>query len=158
MQAPTPRVASFLRPLKGTCFYRLEGWWTYEFCFMKSLRQFHQEKHKSPTGAETTQVTQEYFLGRWSQRGAANGDSDGHGDDGGGSEGNGDGKYGGDDGGGNDNGDGANDNGEQISSPGRRAPPHMCRGQLSRAGNPLTLICFSHFGRAESSYILAKNI
>ena len=85
VQAPTPRVASFLRPLKGTCFYRLEGWWTYEFCFMKSLRQFHQEKHKSPTGAETTQVTQEYFLGRWSQRGAANGDSDGHGDDGGGS-------------------------------------------------------------------------
>ena len=39
-----PSVASYLMPIKGTCFYRLEGWWTYEFCFLKSVRQFHQEK------------------------------------------------------------------------------------------------------------------
>ena len=31
-----PSVASYLMPIKGTCFYRLEGWWTYEFCFLHS--------------------------------------------------------------------------------------------------------------------------
>ena len=30
-----PSVASYLMPIKGTCFYRLEGWWTYEFCFLQ---------------------------------------------------------------------------------------------------------------------------
>ena len=61
-----PRVASYLQPLMGTCFYRLEGWWTYEFCFQKSIRQFHQEKVR-PTAAkaETTTITQEYTLGAW---------------------------------------------------------------------------------------------
>eukprot|EP01119_Soliformovum_irregulare_P005358 TRINITY_DN17126_c0_g1_i1.p1 TRINITY_DN17126_c0_g1~~TRINITY_DN17126_c0_g1_i1.p1 ORF type:complete len:312 (+),score=92.89 TRINITY_DN17126_c0_g1_i1:61-996(+) len=28
------------------CLYRLGGWWTYEFCPKKHLRQFHQEKDK----------------------------------------------------------------------------------------------------------------
>ena len=41
---PAQSVATYLLPIKGTCFYRLEGWWTYEFCFLKSVRQFHQEK------------------------------------------------------------------------------------------------------------------
>ena len=63
-QPPPPRVASFLGPLKGTCFYRLEGWWTYEFCFNKSIRQFHQEKVKG-TLPEKTVVTQDYTLGAW---------------------------------------------------------------------------------------------
>ena len=25
------------------CFYRVEGWWTYEFCYKKRARQYHQE-------------------------------------------------------------------------------------------------------------------
>ena len=33
---PALSVASYLMPIKGTCFYRLEGWWTYEFCFLRS--------------------------------------------------------------------------------------------------------------------------
>eukprot|EP00966_Prymnesium_polylepis_P151573 3502271-Prymnesium_polylepis.1 len=45
--APAPHVGTYLQPLMGNCFYRLEGWWTYEFCFPKSIRQFHQEKVKS---------------------------------------------------------------------------------------------------------------
>ncbi|KAL3902759.1 MAG: hypothetical protein SGPRY_011937, partial [Prymnesium sp.] len=42
----------------------LEGWWTYEFCFPTSIRQFHQEKTNGVGGA-TTRVTQNYTLGRY---------------------------------------------------------------------------------------------
>ncbi|EKX32128.1 hypothetical protein GUITHDRAFT_148825 [Guillardia theta CCMP2712] len=38
-----PRVSDYLVGLSGTCFYRVEGWWTYEFCYQKHLKQFHQE-------------------------------------------------------------------------------------------------------------------
>ena len=62
--APVPRVASYLKSLAGTCFYRLEGWWTYEFCYQKSVRQFHQEKVAGTANKpETTKVTQDYTLG-----------------------------------------------------------------------------------------------
>lgn len=61
------QVASLLNPLRGSCFYRLEGWWTYELCFMKSMRQFHQEKVQGAAGASTaadqTRITQDYQLG-----------------------------------------------------------------------------------------------
>ena len=60
--AATPPLASYLESIKGTCFYRLEGWWTYEFCYMKSLTQYHQEKVKDSTNV---QVTQDYILGAW---------------------------------------------------------------------------------------------
>ena len=36
-------LQSLLSPLEGLCFLRLEGWWTYEFCFSKHVRQFHVE-------------------------------------------------------------------------------------------------------------------
>ncbi len=63
----------FLAPLQGTCIYRVrvcvcgwqrrhaddrkqvEGWWTYEVCFGKYVRQYHLEKEK---------ITAEYYLGR----------------------------------------------------------------------------------------------
>ena len=47
-------VEDVLKPLEGRCFYRIEGWWTYEFCHMKKIRQYHQEDKK---------VTNEYTLG-----------------------------------------------------------------------------------------------
>ena len=66
LQQVMPHVTSYLQPLKGTCFYRLEGWWTYEFCFEKGLRQFHQEKVKATANKpESTSITQEYTLGSW---------------------------------------------------------------------------------------------
>uniref|UniRef100_A0A6B2L9W3 MRH domain-containing protein n=1 Tax=Arcella intermedia TaxID=1963864 RepID=A0A6B2L9W3_9EUKA len=34
----------FLEDLQDRCLYRLEGWWTYEFCYGKHVRQFHQDK------------------------------------------------------------------------------------------------------------------
>eukprot|EP00250_Pteridium_aquilinum_P022967 c25969_g1_i1 orf=514-1389(-) len=39
---------------KDQCFYRHEGWWTFEFCSHKKLRQIHIENNK---------VIQEYDLG-----------------------------------------------------------------------------------------------
>eukprot|EP00949_MAST-11_sp_MAST-11-sp1_P004478 g4478.t1 len=36
---PHPRV--FLSSLKGSCFQKQEGWWTYEFCMGKHLKQMH---------------------------------------------------------------------------------------------------------------------
>ena len=56
LAAPTPHIATYLRALKGTCFYRLEGWWTYEFCLLKAVRQFHQEKVKTASRADATRA------------------------------------------------------------------------------------------------------
>ena len=39
------QVRDYLAGLAGTCFYRVEGWWTYEFCYEKHLKQFHQENN-----------------------------------------------------------------------------------------------------------------
>ncbi|ETI50816.1 hypothetical protein F441_05713 [Phytophthora nicotianae CJ01A1] len=38
-------VRSLLQPLEDarTCVTRNEGWWTYEFCFGRSLRQYHRD-------------------------------------------------------------------------------------------------------------------
>ncbi|XP_008788789.2 protein OS-9 homolog [Phoenix dactylifera] len=40
--------------LKDKCFYRHEGWWSYEFCYEKHLRQLHLEDDK---------IVQEFVLG-----------------------------------------------------------------------------------------------
>ncbi|CAL9073882.1 protein OS-9 homolog [Musa acuminata AAA Group] len=40
--------------LNDKCFYRHEGWWTYEFCFRKHVKQLHVEDEK---------VVQEFILG-----------------------------------------------------------------------------------------------
>ena len=47
-------VTELLEPLGTACFYRIEGWWTYEFCHKKKVRQYHQD-------GET--ITSEYSLG-----------------------------------------------------------------------------------------------
>ncbi|KAL9641442.1 hypothetical protein ABK040_013368 [Willaertia magna] len=39
---------------QNSCYFRITGWWIFEFCFNKFVRQFHQEQQK---------VTMEYFLG-----------------------------------------------------------------------------------------------
>ncbi|KAK8515524.1 hypothetical protein V6N12_075565 [Hibiscus sabdariffa] len=43
-----------LEVLKNQCFIRQEGWWSYEFCYQKHLRQLHLEEDK---------VVQEFVLG-----------------------------------------------------------------------------------------------
>ncbi|KAJ1260097.1 hypothetical protein BS78_10G206100 [Paspalum vaginatum] len=42
--------------LKDHCFYRHEGWWSYEFCYHGKIRQVHVEGEK---------VIQEYVLGEY---------------------------------------------------------------------------------------------
>ncbi|KAL7259687.1 hypothetical protein ACSBR1_005551 [Camellia fascicularis] len=49
-----------LEVLKDQCFIRQEGWWTYEFCYMKKLRQLHLEDDKVINHAT---VVQEFVLG-----------------------------------------------------------------------------------------------
>ncbi|KAG8075149.1 hypothetical protein GUJ93_ZPchr0006g43267 [Zizania palustris] len=45
-----------LEVLKDQCFYRLEGWWSYEFCYYGKIRQIHVEGEKA---------IQEYVLGEY---------------------------------------------------------------------------------------------
>ena len=54
-EVSTP-VSRFLLPLKSSCMSYIEGWWTYEFCFAKHVRQFHV----SPQG----KLEAEYVLGK----------------------------------------------------------------------------------------------
>ena len=67
---PPPPLAGYLEQISGGCFYRLEGWWTYEFCVNKHVRQFRQESGKSPATAESE--TPEYSLGHVTPARSAN--------------------------------------------------------------------------------------
>jgi len=54
----TISISSLLEPLASTCLYRLTGWWTYEICHRKHIKQFHQTADGSVDSAV-------YFLGKW---------------------------------------------------------------------------------------------
>ncbi len=47
-----------LAPLRASCLYRMEGWWTYEFCFGAAVKQFHVD------GQTGTRVS-EFVMGRY---------------------------------------------------------------------------------------------
>eukprot|EP00299_Pterocystis_sp_00344_P012768 c6176_g1_i1.p1 GENE.c6176_g1_i1~~c6176_g1_i1.p1 ORF type:complete len:391 (-),score=96.08 c6176_g1_i1:236-1408(-) len=38
-----PDPNALLKQLEETCLFRMEGWWTYEFCWKQQIRQFHAE-------------------------------------------------------------------------------------------------------------------
>jgi len=58
-EEPLIDIRKVLEPLSKSCLYRLTGWWTYEFCYGKHIRQFHQmEKDHS------IRPQDEFFLGR----------------------------------------------------------------------------------------------
>lgn len=68
------KVMDYLSGLSGSCFYRVEGWWTYEFCYQKHFKQFHQENNAN---------TAEFMLGLYAAENAAgDGSKDIHVDDG----------------------------------------------------------------------------
>ncbi|KAK3257524.1 Protein OS-9, partial [Cymbomonas tetramitiformis] len=49
-------VTELLDSLGKACFFRVEGWWTYELCYHKHVRQYHSERE---------QVLSEFFLGHY---------------------------------------------------------------------------------------------
>ncbi|XP_028753978.1 protein OS-9 homolog isoform X2 [Neltuma alba] len=51
-----------LEVLKDRCFIRQEGWWSYEFCYQKKLRQLHVEDDK---------MVQEFVLGEYDEEATA---------------------------------------------------------------------------------------
>ncbi|XP_011020244.1 PREDICTED: protein OS-9 homolog [Populus euphratica] len=53
-----------LEVLKGLCFVRQEGWWSYELCYQKKLRQFHVEDEKE-------KAVQEFILGVYDEEATA---------------------------------------------------------------------------------------
>jgi hypothetical protein len=60
-------ITSLLKPLKGSCFRLMDGWWTYEFCSGAYLRQMHiQVKEENKKGAQVQEVQSMYELGKWS--------------------------------------------------------------------------------------------
>ena len=54
--APAASPDDILNGLGEQCFYRVEGWWTYEYCHRKHIRQFHKENEE---------VTADYVLGNF---------------------------------------------------------------------------------------------
>eukprot|EP00743_Colponemidia_sp_Colp-15_P003944 GILK01004254.1.p1 GENE.GILK01004254.1~~GILK01004254.1.p1 ORF type:complete len:382 (-),score=51.63 GILK01004254.1:129-1274(-) len=61
--ASKPRsVEQILAVLADKCLYRKESWWTFEFCYGRHIKQFHQEKQ----GEQIVQ-TSEFMLGYYNQ-------------------------------------------------------------------------------------------
>jgi len=55
----TQRAEEALGMLKGKCFYRNDGWWTYEFCYQSHVRQIRIDPNSN-------KIVQEYTLGVYS--------------------------------------------------------------------------------------------
>lgn len=58
---PAPSLDAFLHHLSGRCFLRNEGYWSFEICHRKKIRQFHDSSsdRRNPQGP----VSVEYSLG-----------------------------------------------------------------------------------------------
>jgi hypothetical protein len=71
-----PKASSLLAALKGFCATKQTGYWIYEWCFQKHVRQFHleayQEGSEVPAGAKLVTVSgtkylknPDWSLGQW---------------------------------------------------------------------------------------------
>lgn len=56
-------VVDLLAELGEKCLYRLEMYWSYELCFRKHLRQYHEDVMVTKDGTKQKKVS-EHFLGR----------------------------------------------------------------------------------------------
>jgi len=55
---------TLLNPLKKQCLLRHEGWWSYELCYQKQIRQFHVVTGTDSKGKATSHVEGEFVLGK----------------------------------------------------------------------------------------------
>eukprot|EP00038_Savillea_parva_P010410 m.190064 g.190064 ORF g.190064 m.190064 type:complete len:510 (+) comp17939_c0_seq1:237-1766(+) len=61
----SPKAASIqelLKPLESQCIYRLEPYWSYELCWGKHVRQYHEDVITTAGGKKTKKLS-EHFLG-----------------------------------------------------------------------------------------------
>jgi hypothetical protein len=59
---------TLLKPLHGVCLRKPEGWWTYEVCMGKHIRQYHAERQSDPDGEEGAYINvevSEFVLGKF---------------------------------------------------------------------------------------------
>ena len=57
-----------LKPLHGVCLRKPEGWWTYEVCMGKHIRQYHAERKPDPNGEDGDFINvevSEFILGKF---------------------------------------------------------------------------------------------
>ncbi|ORX65398.1 hypothetical protein BCR32DRAFT_297727 [Anaeromyces robustus] len=53
---------ALLEPMKNKCLYHTSGWWSYEFCYGKSIRQYH-----IATKNEPARFNSNYILGKYNK-------------------------------------------------------------------------------------------
>jgi len=53
---------ALLEPLKNKCLYHTSGWWSYEFCYGKSIRQYHIADKGEPA-----RFNSNYILGKYTK-------------------------------------------------------------------------------------------
>merc|ERR1712137_32547 len=60
-----PSPIQLLRPLENQCVSMNAGWWTYRFCFLREIVQFHNEQVPDDKTKQDKEVTtQEYQMGK----------------------------------------------------------------------------------------------
>ena len=59
-QPPEGSIERYLDPVRKACMTKIEGWWTYEYCHEKWVRQFHQTE----AGIES-----EFYMGMFDRPG-----------------------------------------------------------------------------------------
>lgn len=50
-RAANSAVLRLLEPLRDFCLTRHEGYWSYEFCYKRGIRQYHNVAVRDPKGA-----------------------------------------------------------------------------------------------------------
>jgi len=53
---------ALLEPMKNKCLYHTNGWWSYEFCYGKSIRQYHIAAKNEPA-----RFNSNYILGKYAK-------------------------------------------------------------------------------------------